>query len=57
MSTHRNGIGQIKRTTGTRSMRRAHMVGLYRMVKEKKRSLADYSKAVFRAVLKATRFA
>lgn len=42
MSVHRNGAGQIKRTTGTRSNRRAHLQGALRLIDQQKRAVESF---------------
>lgn len=42
MTTRRDGFGRIKRRTGTRDIRRAHLQGAVRMVKEGARPISSF---------------
>lgn len=43
MTVRRNWYGHIKRTTGTRSNRRAHLQGAIRLIDQKKRTVESFS--------------
>lgn len=42
MSVKRNEFGAIKRTTGTRSNRRAHLQGALRLIDQQKRTVDSF---------------